>query len=128
MPDEDGLSILATIKERDPEANVVIITGYGTIKTAVQAIKLGAFDFIAKPFTPDELVNLVNRVLKNRQLTIENLYLKQRLKQESGDTEIISKSSAMDKVKEMITMVAPTDSTVLLQGESGTGKGLAARK
>ncbi|MES0350910.1 MAG: sigma-54 dependent transcriptional regulator [Desulfobacteria bacterium] len=128
MPDEDGLSILATIKERDPEANVVIITGYGTIKTAVQAIKLGAFDFIAKPFTPDELVNLVNRVLKNRRLTIENLYLKQRLKQESGDTEIISKSSAMDKVKEMITMVAPTDSTVLLQGESGTGKGLAARK
>ncbi len=128
MPDEDGLSILATIKERDPEAIVVIITGYGTIKTAVQAIKLGAFDFIAKPFTPDELLKLVNRVLRNRRLTIENLYLKQRLKEEPRETEIISKSLAMDKVKEMIAMVAPTDSTVLLQGESGTGKGLAARK
>lgn len=128
MPDEDGMSILSTIKERDPDANVVIITGYGTIKTAVQAIKLGAFDFIAKPFTPDELVALVNRVMRNRRLTIENLYLKQRLRQESQETEIISKSFAMDKVKEMMAMVAPTDSTVLLQGESGTGKGLVARK
>ncbi|MBW1860239.1 MAG: sigma-54-dependent Fis family transcriptional regulator [Deltaproteobacteria bacterium] len=128
MPDEDGLTILATVKERDPEAVVVIITGYGTIETAVQAIKLGAFDFIAKPFTPDELLEIVNRVLRNRKLTIENLYLKQRLKEETQDTDIISKSAAMDKVKEMVAMVAPTDSTVLLQGESGTGKGLVAHK
>ncbi len=128
MPDEDGLTILSTVKERDPEAVVVIITGYGTIETAVQAIKLGAFDFIAKPFTPDELLKIVNRVLRNRKLTIENLYLKQRLKQETHETDIISKSAAMDKVKEMVAMVAPTDSTVLLQGESGTGKGLVAHK
>jgi DNA-binding NtrC family response regulator len=128
MPDEDGLTILATVKERDPDAVVVIITGYGTIETAVQAIKLGAFDFIAKPFTPDELLELVNRVLRNRKLTIENLYLKQRLRQETRDTDIISKSLAMDKVKEMMAMVASTDSTVMLQGESGTGKGLVARK
>ena len=128
MPDEDGLTVLATIKERDPEAVVVIITGYGTIETAVQAIKLGAFDFIAKPFTPDELLEIVNRVLRNRKLTIENLYLKQRLKQETQATDIISRSAAMDKVKEMMAMVAPTDSTVMLQGESGTGKGLVARK
>ena len=128
MPDEDGMAILATIKDRDPEATVVIITGYGTIKTAVRAMKLGAFDFIAKPFTPDELHSLVRRAMKNRQLTIENLYLKQSLGQESHSTEIISRSPSMDKVKEMVAMVAPTDSTVLLQGESGTGKGLVARK
>ncbi|MBW2018810.1 MAG: sigma-54-dependent Fis family transcriptional regulator [Deltaproteobacteria bacterium] len=128
MPDEDGLAILAKIKAQDPEAIVIIITGYGTVKTAVRAIKLGAFDFIAKPFTPDELLNLVKRVLKNRQLTIENLYLKQSLKQERHSTDIISSSASMAKVKEMIAMVAPTDSTVLIQGESGTGKGLVARK
>ena len=67
MPDEDGLFVLARIKDLDPEAIVVMITGYGSIETAVQAIKLGAFDFIAKPFTPAELIALVNRVLRNRQ-------------------------------------------------------------
>ena len=128
MPDEDGLFVLARIKDLDPEAMVVMITGHGSIETAVQAIKLGAFDFIAKPFTPPELVALVNRVLRNRRLTIENVVLKQDLKQKPRHTEIISQSPSMEKVKEMIAMVAPTDSTVLLQGESGTGKGLAARK
>jgi len=128
MPDEDGLLILAKIKDVDPEAIVIMISGHGSIETAVTAIKLGAFDFIAKPFTPEELLELVHRVLKSRQLTIENLYLKQRLKRELQSTEIISTSAAMEKVKEMIAMVAPTDSTVLLQGESGTGKGLAARR
>ncbi len=126
MPGEDGLSFLAKIKELDPEAIVVMITGYGSIKTAVQAIKLGAFDFIAKPFTPEELLNLVGRVMRHRCLTIENLYLRQTLKQETRHSEIISTSPAMEKVKEMVAMVAPTDSTVLIEGESGTGKGLVA--
>ena len=128
MPGEDGLSVLAKIKDLDPEAMVVMITGYGSIQTAVSASKLGAFDFIAKPFTPEELLKLVNRAMRHRRLTIENLYLKQSLKQETPHTEIISKSPAMEKVKEMMAMVAPTDSTVLVQGESGTGKGLVARK
>ncbi len=128
MPGEDGLSVLAKIKELDPEAVVVMITGYGSIKTAVQAIKLGALDFIAKPFTPEELLKLVGRVMRHRCLTIENLYLRQTLKQETRHSEIISNSPAMEKVKEMIAMVAPTDSTVLIQGESGTGKGLVAQK
>ncbi|MCD6138168.1 MAG: sigma-54-dependent Fis family transcriptional regulator [Deltaproteobacteria bacterium] len=129
MPGEDGLFVLARIKDMDPEASVVMITGHGTIETAVQAIKLGAFDFISKPFTPDELLRLVDRVLKNRRLTIENIYLRQTLERERrGSKEIISKSPAMAKVKEMIAMVARTDSTVMLQGESGTGKGLVARR
>ena len=128
MPDEDGLTVLARMKELDPEALVVMITGYGSIETAVQAIKLGALDFIAKPFTPEELIELVKRALRHRWLTIENVVLKQDLKHRPLRTEIISQSPAMAKVKEMIAMVAPTDSTVLLQGESGTGKGLVARK
>jgi DNA-binding NtrC family response regulator len=128
MPGEDGLSVLAKIKELDSEAIVIMITGFGSIEAAVQAIKLGAFDFIAKPFTPEELLKLVDRVLRSRRLAMENLYLKQSLEKDSRGTEIISQSTAMEKVKEMIGMVAPTDSTVLLQGESGTGKGLAARK
>jgi len=128
MPGEDGLFVLARIKDLDPEALVVMITAHGSIETAVQAIKLGAFDFIAKPFTPDELLSLVRRALRNRRLAIENLCLKQDLKKEPRPTQIVSQSPAMAKVKEMLAMVAPTDSTVLLQGESGTGKGLVARK
>jgi two-component system response regulator HydG len=128
MPDEDGLFVLARIRDLDPEAVVIMITGHGSIETAVQAIKLGAFDFITKPFTPAELIALVNRVLRNRRLTIENVVLKQHLKQKHSDGKVISQSPSMEKVKDMIAMVAPTDSTVLLQGESGTGKSLAARK
>jgi two-component system response regulator HydG len=128
MPNEDGLFILAEIKDIDPEAIVVMISGYGSIETAVQAIKLGAFDFITKPFTPEELVNTVKRALRKRRLTIEDIDTKKHIDKERKHTEIMSQSPAMAKVKEMITMVAPTDSTVLLQGESGTGKGLVARK
>ena len=128
MPGEDGLFVLAKIQDLDPEAIVVMTSAYGSIETAVQAIKLGAFDFISKPFTPNELLKLVNRILKNRCLSIENLCLKQDLQKQPRHAEIISKGPAMAKVQEMIAMVAPTDSTVLLQGESGTGKGLAARK
>jgi DNA-binding NtrC family response regulator len=128
MPGEDGLFVLARIKDLDPEALVVMVTAHGSIETAVQAIKLGAFDFIAKPFTPDELLSLVKRALRNRRLSIENLCLKQDLKKEARPAEIVSQSAAMARVKEMVAMVAPTDSTVLLQGESGTGKGLVARK
>ncbi|MBE9582732.1 MAG: sigma-54-dependent Fis family transcriptional regulator [Proteobacteria bacterium] len=128
MPNEDGLYILAEIKDIDPEAIVVMISGYGSIETAVQAIKLGAFDFITKPFTPEELLNTAKRALRNRRLTIEDIDTKKQIDKERKHTEILSQSPAMAKVKEMIAMVAPTDSTVLLQGESGTGKGLVARK
>ncbi|UCF84382.1 MAG: sigma-54-dependent Fis family transcriptional regulator [Desulfobacteraceae bacterium] len=129
FPNEDGMKILQQIKAQDPEAAVVIITGHGTIQTAVKAIKLGAFEFLTKPFTPNELRRTVERAFKSRQLNIENVILKQTLKEkEKKKEEIISQSPSMTKVKEMIKMVAPTDSTVLIQGESGTGKGLVARK
>jgi two-component system, NtrC family, response regulator HydG len=128
MPGEDGLLVLAKIKDLEPEALVVMIAENGSIETAVQAIKLGAFDFIAKPFTRDELLKRVGQAQRNRQLTIEKLYLEQSHNQKTQSAEIISNSPAIEKIKEMIAMVAPTESTVLLQGESGTGKGLAARR
>ncbi len=127
MPREDGLFILAEIKDVDPDAIVVMISGFGSIETAVQAIKLGAFDFIAKPFTPEELMELINRALRNRRLVSKRVDSKRIAGREFGPTEIISRSPAMAKVKEMIAMVAPTDSTLLLDGHSGTGKGLVAR-
>ncbi len=126
LPREDGLFVLAEIKDIDPEAVVVMISGHGAIEAAVQAIKLGAFDFIAKPFTPEELLHLVKRVVKKRRLPQEAIDLGNGTAQQLKPKEIISQSPSMAKVKEMIAMVAPTDSTVLLQGESGTGKGLVA--
>jgi two-component system response regulator HydG len=128
LPKEDGLFVLAEIKDADPEAVVVMISGHGSIEKAVQAIKLGALDFIAKPFTPEELNQLVKRALKNRRTPTSDTLFEGQTGQRDGTVNIISKSPAMEKVKEMISMVAPTDSTVLLQGESGTGKGLAARR
>lgn len=127
LPDNDGLEVLARIKELDPDAFVVVITGHGTVGMAVRAMKLGAVDFVSKPFTADELLEFVDRSLKTRQLTIENLCLKQDLKQDLPSKEIISRSPTMAKIKDMISMVASTDSTVLICGESGTGKGLVAR-
>ena len=128
LPKEDGLFVLAEIKDMDPEAIVVMISGHGSIEKAVQAIKLGALDFIAKPFTPEELRQLVKRALKNRRLSTADSLKGREAETPPGNKPIISKSPAMAKVKEMISMVAPTDSTVLLQGESGTGKGLVARR
>lgn len=128
IPNEHGMETLQKIKAEDPEAEVVIITGHGTIQTAVKAIKLGAFDFLTKPFTPNELRKTVERAFKNRQLNIENVILRQTLRQKETQKEIVSQSPAMAKVKEMVRMAAPTDSTVLIQGESGTGKGLVAHK
>ena len=128
LPHEDGLFILAEIKDIDPEAVVVMISGHGSIETAVQAIKLGAFDFIAKPFTPEELLKLVARALRNRKGSVKQVGAPGEKPPRRKKIRIISQSPAMDKVKDMISMVATTDSTVLLLGESGTGKGLVARK
>jgi two-component system, NtrC family, response regulator HydG len=129
LPREDGLFILAEIKDVDPDAIVVMISGHGSIEKAVQAIKLGAFDFIAKPFTPDELIGLVERALRNRHFSHKRQARKPGVgKWVFKPVEIISRSDAMEKVKDMVHMVAATDSTVLLQGPSGTGKGLVARK
>jgi len=128
MPDIDGLETLKKIKALDPEIEVIIITGYGTIQSAVESIKAGAFHFLSKPFVPDDLRNLVSRALEKRRLDLENLYLRQELKSKDERNVLVYESDAMSRIIDMIARVAPTDSTVLITGESGTGKGLVARK
>ncbi len=128
MPGINGLELLKNIKEIDPHAEVVIITAYGTVSNAVQAMKDGASDFLQKPFGPEELKLAVEKALERRRLTLENIYLRRALAEKEGRVVIIGQSPAIQKVLEMAQMVAPTDSTVLITGESGTGKGLLARK
>ena len=128
MPDMDGLEALKKIRALDPDVEVIIITGYGTIQSAVESIKAGAFHFLSKPFVPDDLRNLVSRALGKRRLDLENLYLRQELKTKDERNVLVYESESMIRIMDMVARVAPTDSTVLITGESGTGKGLVARK
>ncbi|HVP36868.1 MAG TPA: sigma-54 dependent transcriptional regulator [Terriglobales bacterium] len=127
LPNMDGLSVLTSFKDLDPEISVIVMTAYGTIETAVQAIKQGAFDFLTKPFDVDHLNVLIQRALENRRLLAENVLLREELAQSLGFTEIIGKSEKMKEVTRLVKKVAPSDTTVLLLGESGTGKELFAR-
>ena len=127
MPGLSGMEVLKKIKEDDPEAIVIVITGYATVDSAVEAMKSGAYDFLPKPFTPDELRVIVRRALEKRKLALENLYLRRQLETSLESDVIIGQSKAIQRVKELIKKVGPTDSTVLVSGESGTGKELVAR-
>jgi two-component system, NtrC family, response regulator HydG len=124
MPDHNGVEILKQIKLLDPAVHVIIITGHGTIAAAVETIKLGAFDFLPKPFTPDDLRQVVKRALEKQPEP--ELVSVSRSKHDG--LKIVSVSEAMAKIMEMVQRVARSDSTVLITGESGTGKGLIAQK
>lgn len=128
LPGVEGLELLKEIREEDPQAQVIVITAYGTVQVAVSAMKLGATDFLQKPFSPQELRLAVEKALEKRRLTLENLYLKRTLAEKEGTIEFIGQSPAIKRVLERAALAAQTDSTVLLTGESGTGKGLLARK
>ncbi len=128
MPGMHGLELLKQIKDANPQVEVVIVTAYGTVQNAVEAMKLGAGDFLQKPFGPEELRLTVRKALERRRLTLENLYLRRALEEKEGRVTIVGQSPAIRQVLELAQMVAPTDSTVLITGESGTGKGLLARK
>ncbi|BCB97275.1 Fis family transcriptional regulator [Dissulfurispira thermophila] len=127
MPDTTGIDLLKKIKEEWPETEVIIITGYGTVKTAVDALKYGAYDFIEKPFTPEVLLNSVERCLEKKRLKIENIRLRQEINALYSLDNIIGTSREMQKVFKLIATVSSTGSTVLITGESGTGKELVAR-
>ncbi|MGB3092371.1 MAG: sigma-54 dependent transcriptional regulator [Candidatus Zixiibacteriota bacterium] len=127
MPGIDGIQVLERVKEKYPDIAVIMITGYSTVQSAVQAMKLGAFEYIPKPFTPDEVLIVVEKALEKKSLIIENIYLRKELEAKYGFDNIIGSSPKMQEVYKLIRKVAPTDSTVLIRGESGTGKELIAR-
>jgi DNA-binding NtrC family response regulator len=127
MPGMDGMEVLERMKREYPDILVIMITGYSTVQSAVQAMKLGAFDYIPKPFTPDEVSVVVEKALEKKSLIYENIYLRKELEAKYGFENIIGSSPKMEEVYKLIRKVAPTDSTVLIRGESGTGKELIAR-
>jgi len=129
MPDMDGLETLRRLKGKDVEtdAEILMMTAYATVDTAVNAMKEGAFDYLVKPFAPDEIEMQIKKIVAHRELVLENILLRQRLDERSEYNEIIGKSDSMQKVFDLISQVAPTDSTVLITGESGTGKELIAQ-
>ena len=127
MPDVGGMDVLAYTRENSPESICLVLTGYGTIKSAVEAIKAGAFDYFTKPVKLDEIQIALERALEHRNLKRENIYLRNQLKREYRFENIIGDSEPLQKVFERIEKVADTDSTVLILGESGTGKELIAK-
>ena len=127
MPGLSGMDLLRRTREDFPDVLVIVITGYATVQSAVEAMKGGAYDYIPKPFTPDALRMVVRRAIDKRELILKNIFLQEELKTRIGKVEIIGKSKAIQEVLKLTRKVAPTDSTVLITGESGTGKELIAR-
>jgi DNA-binding NtrC family response regulator len=127
MPKMNGIEVLQRVKETHPDIDVIMITGLNQIETAVQAMKMGAFDYLSKPFDPDELELVVSRAFERRQLLQENLNLKSEVSARYSFENIIGPSAPMQQVYRLIARCAPTNSTVSLRGESGTGKELIAR-
>ncbi len=127
MPRMDGMELLRHIKGSDPDALVIVITGYASVNSAVEAMKLGAFDYITKPLKPDRVMLAVERALAFARLKEENVTLKDQLQEKYDFGRMIGYSAKMKAVFDTIKKVAETDSTVIIYGESGTGKELVAR-
>src|SRR6476659_8562216 len=127
MPGMDGLALLSELKTRSPETLVILLTAYGSLKTAVDAIKAGAFDYLSKPFVVDDIRLVVRRALEHKKLVRENRSLRDQLRERYRLDNLVGSSPGMVAVYKLIARVAETDSTVLIQGESGTGKEMIAR-
>jgi two-component system response regulator PilR (NtrC family) len=126
MPDGSGFDLVSIAKGRSPATEVILLTAHSTIENAILAVRAGAYDFVAKPFQPTELVTLVEKALEKSALVSENLRLKERFRAEER-SDLAGKSPAMQRLFEIIDRVAPTRATVLITGESGTGKERVAR-
>jgi len=123
----DGVELLRWARAEVPDTSVIMLTAYGTVATAIEAMKIGAYDYITKPFKVDQLLLTVKRALEYKAAIAENLSLKSQVRTRYRLENIIAESPAMKKVCEMVERVAPTDATVLICGESGTGKDLVAK-
>ncbi len=126
MPTMDGLELQTRLAEAASDLSIIIMTAYASVDTAVKALKNGAYDYIVKPFDPDELSHLIRRAQEHRSLAVENVRLKKTLEASAPRIRIVGDSPAMHRIHELIASVAPTDATVLVLGESGTGKELVA--
>jgi len=127
LPGIAGTAVLDTAIERYPDIVAIIVTGYGTVRDAVEAIKRGAWDFVSKPFQIDELLHALDAALEQRRLKSENAYLRAQLEERYRFEGLIGKSPPMKKLFQLLETVAPTNSTILVTGETGTGKEVVAR-
>ena len=127
MPNADGMEVLRGIRQAAPETQVIVMTAYGTIESAVEAIRRGAYDFLAKPFKEDELLLRVAKAMEKRRLLGEVSLFAEEFRKRYGLEHIVGRSPAMRDVLDRVLRVGPTDATVLVTGESGTGKELVAR-
>jgi len=127
MPKMTGIDVIKNLKAIDPDLQCIVITGYATVSTAVDAMKAGAYDYLMKPFNGSEVLMLLKRVMELQDLQAENSQLKRTLHQRYGYENLIGSSEGIQKVCSLIEKVAETDSTILILGESGTGKELVAR-
>ncbi|TWH59197.1 two component Fis family sigma54 specific transcriptional regulator [Desulfitobacterium sp. LBE] len=127
LPDGDGLQLLQAMKKRQPDLQVIMLTGHGTLESAIEAMKAGAYDYLTKPCNLSELEITLQKALEQRKLLVENTGLRQVVHRQNAQLPIIGDSEKMRSLKEMTRKIAQTDTPVLLQGESGTGKELFAR-
>jgi DNA-binding NtrC family response regulator len=127
LPGIDGSAVLEAAVERYPDIIAIVVTGFGTVKDAVEAIKRGAWDFVNKPFQIDELLHVLDAALEQRRLKSENAYLRAQLEERYRFSGMIGKSRAMERLFQLLETVAPTSSTILITGETGSGKEVAAR-
>jgi len=126
MPEMDGMEFLGALKEKLPQTEVILITAYGNVELAVQAMKRGAYDFMEKPIDLVKLRVLIHKALEKRALAVENIALRESLRQKYRFDNIVGASQKMSEIYQIVTQVAPTNATVLITGESGTGKELIA--
>jgi DNA-binding NtrC family response regulator len=127
MPDMDGLEVLRKIKERDEEADVIMVSALNLARKAVDAIKLGAYDYITKPYEPEDILSTVARVISKRNLHKELNFLRREVEESRGFDQIVSQDKTMLEIFQLIKKVAYTSTNIMITGESGTGKELIAR-
>ncbi|MCS6852749.1 MAG: sigma-54 dependent transcriptional regulator [Gemmataceae bacterium] len=127
MPGLNGIEVLEQLKQIAPDTEAIVLTGHGSMETAIEAMRLGAFDYVTKPCKLAEIEAILRKVAEKRQLTNKNLALQTRVQAAEGPTVLVGSSPSMQSVHRLIATVAPTDSTVLILGETGTGKELVAR-
>jgi DNA-binding NtrC family response regulator len=127
LPDSDGLELLKQFKEADPKTEIIMVTAVNEVKTAVKAIKLGAYEYIIKPFIVDDILTVIGRALEKQSLVKEVTYLRNALERYHPFEKMIGKDIKMRKIFDLISTVSQSDGTVLIHGESGTGKELVAR-